>query len=109
VNGCVLRLLTARARRWTINNMDSRLFLWQLHAALKVNNVRPARRRTARGHTLRLLAQVEMDSDELECMLANMIFRGFVKGYIAHNRAVVLRKESPFERLSEVAVATHAR
>lgn len=36
------------------------------------------------------LQGVDMDNDELECILANLIFKGFMKGYIAHGRAVVL-------------------
>lgn len=38
-----------------------------------------------------------MDLDEIECILANLIFRGYVKGYISHtNKALVLSKKNPF-------------
>jgi len=38
-----------------------------------------------------------MDLDELECILANLIFRGYVRGYISHTkRILVLSKANPF-------------
>ena len=46
----------------------------------------------------------ELDLDELECTLANLIYSGYVKGYIAHEkRVLVLSKASPFPtaRLSQ--------
>ncbi len=39
---------------------------------------------------------LKLDSDELECILANLIYQGYIKGYIAHKRAVVLSKTDPF-------------
>ena len=40
---------------------------------------------------------ISMDEDEIECILANLIFRGFIKGYIAHAKKIlVLSKASPF-------------
>jgi len=39
---------------------------------------------------------IEMEIDELECILANLIWRGSIKGYIAHLRCVVLSKSDPF-------------
>lgn len=39
---------------------------------------------------------IQMDKDELECVLANLIFRSSIKGYIAHGRCVVLSKADPF-------------
>lgn len=46
----------------------------------------------------------DLDLDELECTLANLIYSGYVKGYIAHEkRILVLSKASPFPtaRLSQ--------
>ena len=46
----------------------------------------------------------DLDLDELECTLANLIYSGYVKGYIAHEkRVLVLSKASPFPtaRLSQ--------
>eukprot|EP00290_Baffinella_frigidus_P012367 CAMPEP_0180162356 /NCGR_PEP_ID=MMETSP0986-20121125/29173_1 /TAXON_ID=697907 /ORGANISM="non described non described, Strain CCMP2293" /LENGTH=404 /DNA_ID=CAMNT_0022112821 /DNA_START=62 /DNA_END=1276 /DNA_ORIENTATION=- len=39
----------------------------------------------------------EADPEQVECMLANLIHQGLVKGYIAHKQqTVVLKKEDPF-------------
>ena len=40
---------------------------------------------------------MRLDTDEVECILANLIYRGYLKGYIAHNkRYLVLSKKDPF-------------
>jgi len=40
---------------------------------------------------------VPMELDEVECILANLIFRGYIRGYISHtNRVLVLSKSNPF-------------
>lgn len=41
----------------------------------------------------------DMSMDELECILANLIFQGNIKGYIAHRRCVVLSKADPFPKV----------
>lgn len=41
---------------------------------------------------------IAMDADEVECVLANLIFSGRIKGYIAHRRCVVLSKRDPFPK-----------
>jgi len=43
---------------------------------------------------------LKMDSDELECILANLVYQGYIKGYIAHKRCVVLSKNDPFPAAS---------
>merc|ERR1711976_63482 len=35
-------------------------------------------------------------NDELECIIANLIWKGTIKGYIAHEKALVLSKDNPF-------------
>jgi hypothetical protein len=48
-------------------------------------------------------AGAEMDEDEVECILANLIAKGLMKGYISHEkRTVVLSKEGPFPSLAAV-------
>jgi len=38
-----------------------------------------------------------MDLDEVECILANLVFKGYVRGYISHaKRILVLSKKDPF-------------
>ena len=37
------------------------------------------------------------DLAEVECVVANLIYRGYVKGYISHQKAVlVVSKKDPF-------------
>ena len=46
---------------------------------------------------------VDMELDEVECVVANMIYRKYVKGYIAHkNRILVVSKIDPFPSLHKV-------
>ena len=46
---------------------------------------------------------VDMELDEVECVVANMIYRRYVKGYIAHkNRILVVSKIDPFPSLHKV-------
>jgi hypothetical protein len=43
-----------------------------------------------------------MEIDEVECVVANLIFRKFIKGYISHkSRVVVLAKNGAFPKLAE--------
>ena len=45
-----------------------------------------------------------MDYDEIECVLANLIFRGYVRGYISHTkRMLVLSKSNPFPTSAVIA------
>ncbi|KAF8929120.1 hypothetical protein EDD21DRAFT_379224 [Dissophora ornata] len=43
---------------------------------------------------------VAADEDEVECMLANMIYKGYIRGYISHEkRVLVLSQKDPFPGL----------
>jgi nuclear mRNA export protein PCID2/THP1 len=43
---------------------------------------------------------VELELDEVECILANLIYRKYVKGYISHqHRVLVVSKVEPFPEL----------
>lgn len=45
-----------------------------------------------------------IDLDEIECILANLIYRGYVRGYLSHSkRVLVLSKRDPFPLSSVVA------
>ena len=40
---------------------------------------------------------IRMDLDEIECILANLIYRGYIRGYISHTkRVLVLSKTNAF-------------
>jgi hypothetical protein len=44
-----------------------------------------------------------IDMDELECILANLISQGFIKGYASHKFSMlVVHPQTPFPKLSEV-------
>lgn len=44
-----------------------------------------------------------IDMDETECLVANLIFEGKMKGYISHqHKKVVISKQNPFPQLSSI-------
>ncbi len=48
----------------------------------------------------------DMDMDEVECLVANLIFRGYVKGYLSHKLHVaVLSKKDAFPPMSASMLA----
>lgn len=51
------------------------------------------------------LQGVRKDDMELQCLIANLIFRKYVKGYISYkSRLLVLSKEQPFPPLNQVSL-----
>lgn len=54
--------------------------------------------------SLRWMQVEDVDLDETECLLANMIFEGRMKGYISHaHRKVVVSKKDPFPPIASTA------
>ena len=54
---------------------------------------------------MRCLAAIgtTMDLDEVECVLANLIYAGYIKGYISHQHGkLVVSKGNAFPELSAV-------
>ncbi len=48
----------------------------------------------------------EQDMDEVDCLVANLIFRGYVKGYLSHRHHVaVLSKTGAFPALTAAMLA----
>eukprot|EP00316_Scyphosphaera_apsteinii_P012163 CAMPEP_0119340748 /NCGR_PEP_ID=MMETSP1333-20130426/100964_1 /TAXON_ID=418940 /ORGANISM="Scyphosphaera apsteinii, Strain RCC1455" /LENGTH=419 /DNA_ID=CAMNT_0007352563 /DNA_START=20 /DNA_END=1279 /DNA_ORIENTATION=- len=46
---------------------------------------------------------VEMDTDEIECVLANLIYSGYIKGYISHQHGkLVVSKGTAFPPLRDI-------
>ena len=41
--------------------------------------------------------------DEIECILANLIYRGYIRGFIAHNKCLVVSAKDPFPKVSSFA------
>lgn len=45
----------------------------------------------------------DIDMDETECLVANLIFEGKIKGYISHqHKKLVISKQNPFPTLSSI-------
>jgi hypothetical protein len=56
-------------------------------------------------HTALLISgEAEMPVEEAECLVANMIYKGYMRGYISHEKQmVVLAAKNAFPRLKERA------
>lgn len=54
--------------------------------------------------SLKMMQVEEVDIDEVQCILANLIFMGHIKGYISHqHQKLVVSKQNPFPSLSSVS------
>jgi len=86
-------LILEKLRNFVYRNLFRNVYLY---------NLKTADEKTSNQLKLSLLQAslrmngIEMEIDELECILANLIWRGSIKGYIAHLRCVVLSKTDPF-------------
>ncbi|RXW25762.1 hypothetical protein EST38_g9 [Candolleomyces aberdarensis] len=48
------------------------------------------------------IAGIETDVEEAECYVANMIYKGFIRGYISHEKQmVVLAMNNSFPRAAD--------
>jgi hypothetical protein len=46
---------------------------------------------------------MQMENDELECILANLIYQGYVKGYISHQlKVLVVSAKNAFPALNTI-------
>lgn len=53
---------------------------------------------------LEYLGQTDVDLNETQCIVANLIFEGKIKGYISHqHRKVVVSKQNPFPALTSLS------
>ncbi|KAG5261590.1 hypothetical protein AALO_G00286080 [Alosa alosa] len=53
---------------------------------------------------LKMMQVEEVDIDEVQCILANLIYMGHIKGYISHqHQKLVVSKQNPFPALSTVS------
>ncbi|KAI9064811.1 hypothetical protein FKP32DRAFT_1610940 [Trametes sanguinea] len=70
-------------RVWIASDKSSRIPVSMFHAALQIANQ-------------------DVSTAEAECLVANMIFKGFTRGYISHEQQmVVLAKTNAFPRLAD--------
>ena len=71
--------------RWISSSKGNRMPIRVFHAALAISGM-------------------ELPVEEVECLLANQIYKGFMKGYISHEKQmVVLSNVNAFPKLSERA------
>lgn len=53
-------------------------------------------------HTGLKVGGIDVDIEEAECYVANMIYKGYMRGYISHEKQmVVLAKENSFPKVSD--------
>lgn len=70
--------------RWITAEKSTRIPVSMFHAALLV------------------AGNEDMSAEEAECLVANMIYKGFMRGYISHEKQmVVIAKTGAFPRLAE--------
>ena len=87
--GCIIsqRLVAASlcepfSCSWRAVNHPTRLPISSVHKALQMSGI-------------------DVAVEEAECIIANMIYRGYVKGYISHEKQmVVLAAKDPFPSLA---------
>lgn len=61
----------------------------------------PTRLRISSVHKALQMSGIDVAVEEAECIIANMIYRGYVKGYISHEKQmVVLAARDPFPSLA---------
>ncbi|TRY92754.1 hypothetical protein DNTS_024834 [Danionella cerebrum] len=54
--------------------------------------------------SLRMMKLEDVDLDEVQCILANLIYMGHIKGYISHqHQKLVVSKQNPFPPLSSIS------
>lgn len=47
---------------------------------------------------------IRMDLDEIECIVANLVYRGYIRGYLSHTkRVLVLSKTNAFPTSAVIA------
>lgn len=77
------RSLIPFVSRWAVSDKSTRIPISLFHSALRI-------------------AGMDVPSDEAECLVANMIYRGFIRGYISHEKQmVVLAIKNAFPRIAD--------
>jgi len=70
-------------RVWVATNKTTRIPIAMFHSSLKISGI-------------------DVSQEEAECLVANMIYKGFIRGYISHEKQmVVLASTNVFPRLAD--------
>jgi len=81
----------------------------KIHAIHKTTSAKPSQVPLGLIQTGLAAMGVVMDLDEVECVLVNLIYRKYIKGYISHKaRVLVLSKQDAFPSLSAVFLSDPA-
>lgn len=79
---CELLTVLTMFPSWIVSNKPVHVPLSAFQLALKVSGL-------------------DVSQEEVECLLANMIYKGYIRGYLSHaNKLLVLSKVSPFPPLA---------
>jgi len=70
--------------RWVVSERGTRIPLSLFHTALRISG------------------EDDIPVEEAECIVANMIYKGYMRGYISHEKQmVVLAAKNAFPRLKD--------
>ncbi|TDH70920.1 uncharacterized protein CCR75_008829 [Bremia lactucae] len=88
-------LLIEKLRLLVLRNLFKKVYMIQQNHQLQMQDFQIALS-VASGHS--------MDVDEIECVLTNLIFKGYIKGYMSHTKKIlVVSKTDPFPSIVSVS------
>ncbi|EDV29225.1 uncharacterized protein TRIADDRAFT_51299 [Trichoplax adhaerens] len=93
---CGVYLMLERLKMLIFRNLFKKVFLLMQTYQLPISAFVVA---------LSSMQEEGIDADEVECILANLIYTGYVRGYISHqHQKLVVSKQNPFPVPSQVAI-----
>ncbi|KAH7479427.1 hypothetical protein PRIC1_009034 [Phytophthora ramorum] len=88
-------LLIEKLRLLVLRNLFKKVYLIQQNHQLHLLDFKLA---------LHVATGQSMDMDEIECVLTNLIFKGYIKGYMSHTKKIlVISKSQPFPPILSVS------
>ncbi|KAG7202415.1 hypothetical protein KM043_018730 [Ampulex compressa] len=80
---------------------------WELMESVKKGDLRSLEKVMGKHEAFFIALQMhgieDVDMDETECLVANLIYEGKIKGYISHqHKKLVISKQNPFPKLSTI-------
>ncbi|CEG45104.1 pci domain-containing protein 2 [Plasmopara halstedii] len=88
-------LLIEKLRLLVLRNLFKKVYLIQQNHQLQMQDFQLA---------LKVATGRSMEMDEIECVLTNLIFKGYIKGYMSHMKKIlVVSKTQPFPSILDVS------
>ncbi|KAF1318918.1 Pci domain-containing protein 2, partial [Globisporangium splendens] len=88
-------LLIEKLRLVVLRNLFKKVYIIRQSHQLRLQDFQ---------QSLEFITGETMDMDEIECILANLIFKGYIKGYMSHQKKIlVVSKAQPFPPITEVS------